>query len=384
MRPTARSRSPTALTSCGVALAILTWAVGARAQSEDGRFAVPDGFAVQLFADELAGPLAMAFGPDGQLYVTLGANGSVVRLADVDGDGRAEDVVTVIEGLDRPLSIAWLGDDLWVAEAARVIRARMSGIDAPTDLEVVVDSLPSDGPGARSLLFEPSGRAFYLAMPAACNLCREDDPRLGTILRVGIDGEEEVVWARGLRSVGGLAFHPVTGELWATDIGREGLGDRLPPDELNIIRRGRHYGWPYCYGQRLPNPEFADTDRCDVTVPPILSFRTGSIPQGLAFYTGDVFPAEYRGDAFVALRGSAESGSVDAGHRVVRVRVEAGRPIGLEDFVTGWLDRPGDARGGPSAMLVGPDGALYVCDDGGDRIWRVVYRQRGDGSVDAG
>ena len=172
-------------------------------------------------------------------------------------------------------------------------------------------------------------------------------------------------------------------ELWATDVGREGLGDRLPPDELNVIRRGRHYGWPYCYGNRLPNPEFGDPDRCDVTVPPVLTFPAHSTPHGIAFYTGDRFPAEYRGDAFVALYGPPKTRWARSGFKIVRVRVEAGRPVGLESFVTGWLSE-GRAWGRPAVPLVGPDGALYVSDVDSGRVWRVSYRGVGERSVGGG
>lgn len=368
--------------ACGVAVAVHALAGASHAQS-DARLEVPDGFVVEAYAEGLAGPWGMAFGPDGSLYVALTPEGRIVRLADSDGDGRADVVVTLIEDLDRPSAVSWNGDDLWVAEAGRVILVHDPGSDSAPNWTVLVDSLPTDGPASRALLIEPSGRAFYLALPASCNVCREDDPRRATVLRYDIRGEEQEIWARGLRSAAGLAIHPETGELWATDSGRRGLGDRLPPDELNVIRRGRHYGWPYCYGHRVPNPEFGDPRRCDVTSPPVLILSPHSVPRGIVFYTGDMFPAEYHGDAFVALSGSPEDVAL-SGFKVVRVRVVDGRPVGVEDFVTGWLPNRGRAWGWPVVALVGPDGALYVNDTGSGRIWRVSYRDVGERSVGGG
>jgi glucose/arabinose dehydrogenase len=365
------------------AVAVHAWAVASHAQSGE-RLNVPEGFVVEVYAEGLAGPWGMAFGPGGDLYVALTGAGQLVRLADADGDGRAEQSVTLIEGLDRPSAVSWNGDRLWIAEMGRVISVHDPEADSAVQYTVVVDSLPTDGPAGRALLIEPSGRAFYLNLPASCNVCREDDPRRATVLRFAIRGGEQEIWARGLRSAAGLAFHPETGELWATDLGRLGLGDRLPPDELNVIRRGRHYGWPYCYGQRVPNPEFGSPQRCDATTPPVLRFPAHSVPQGIAFYAADRFPAEYHGDAFVALSGSADGGPALSGFKVVRVRVAAGRPVGFEDFVTGWLARDDRAWGRPVVTLVGPDGALYVRDVGSGRIWRVSYRGVGERSVGGG
>jgi glucose/arabinose dehydrogenase len=340
---------------------------------EAGRdLVVPDGFRVQVFAEGLGAPTGMVFGTDGRLYVTEQRRGRVLRIVDHDGDGRADSVTTVIEDLDRPFGIEWGDGGLWVAESARVIR--LDGpftSDTRSDFAVVVDQLPAGGTAKRSLVLAPSGRTLFLSIGSSCDLCREEDPRGAAILRYNLDGSEEEVWARGLRSSMGLAFHPVSGELWATENGRDWLGDDLPPDELNVVVQGGNYGWPYCYGSRIPSPEYADPARCDVTEPPVMLFPAHSSPLGITFYTAEMFPTEYQGDAFVALHGSRNL-SAPAGYKVVRLEIEGGRPVAAEDFITGWVGAGPRILGRPVQPLVGPDGALYVSDDYGGRVWRVV------------
>jgi glucose/arabinose dehydrogenase len=355
---------------CG---SILLLSFGAlQAQSSEDWLVAPNGFTVNVFAEGLGTPAGMALGPDQHLYVTLSREGKVVRLIDGDLDGRADSSVTVIEDLDRPFGIAWQADGLWVAEMTRVIR-----IDAPLDDDagssytVVVDSLPASATMAPALAFDPSGSGFFLSVGSSCNLCRESERHSATIARYDLAGRVIQTWSSGLRSSSGLAFHPETGELWATEVGRKQLGADLPPDELNAILRSRHYGWPFCYGARVPDPVYADPVRCDATEAPILTFAAGSTPLGIAFYDGDRVAPDYRGDLLVALHGSPDRLAPPCG--VVRVSVVAGRPRAVDNFLTGWLAEGGQVRGRPVQMLVAPDGALYVSDDHGGRIWRVVY-----------
>jgi glucose/arabinose dehydrogenase len=333
----------------------------------------PEGFTVQIFAENLGTPRGMAFGPDGHLYVTDSRGGRVLVLVDRDGDEQADSVATLLEGLDRPSGIAWHDGELWVAEVTRVVRiGRPPAVGTAPELHVVVDGLPAGGFTTRSVVFEPSGRGFFISVGSSCNTCREEDSRRAAILLYSLDGRGPQIWARGLRNAVGLAVHPETWELWALDAGRDWLGDDLPPDELNIVRRGGHYGWPYCYGARIPDPEYDDPARCDVTEVPVMNLPAHSTPLGIAFYDGELFPSEYRGDAFVTLHGSWNR-SAPAGYKVLRVSVEAGRPVAVEDFLDGWLGAAGGILGRPVQPLIGPDGALYVSDDHAGRVWRVAY-----------
>ncbi len=367
-------RSPQAircwLLVAGVASS-LTAAAVTRGQETAVQLSAPAGFEVQVFAAGLDLPRGLAFGPDGRLYVSETGAGRIVRLNDVDADGRADSLTVLIDGLDRPSGLVWLGPDLLVAEPSRVLRLTdPATYGAGVEAVVVLEDLPADSAGTRALLPDLSGWAFFVSVAASCRLCAEPDERRAAVLRVSHAGIE--VWARGLADVAGLARHPDTGELWATCRGWNGLGDRLPPDELNVVRRGAHYGWPYCYGARVPHPAYADRARCDPTEPPVMTFAAHSLPLGIAFYAAGTFPVEYRGDAFVALQGSSVRG-LATGYKVVRLDFEAGRPLELADFLTGWVGAGGEVRGRPVQPLVGPDGALYVSDDVGGRIWRVGH-----------
>jgi len=182
-----------------------------------------------------------------------------------------------------------------------------------------------------------------------------------------------MVYARGLRNAVGLAFNPVNGELWATSNERDMLGDDLPPEEIvDVLRQGGDYGWPYCYGDRVPNPEYHDVARCAGTIPPALTDTAHSAPLGCTFYTGSAFPAEYRNDYFVAYHGSWNR-SRPTGYRVVRVRVRGGKPTTIENFVSGFRPGPDEPIGRPVDVLTAPDGSLLVSDDFGGRIFRVRW-----------
>jgi glucose/arabinose dehydrogenase len=329
---------------------------------------VPRGFTVTTFADDLAGVRLLATGPDGSVHASLPRDGRVVRLPDADGDGRADRVETVVEGLREPHGLAFRGDTLYVAEVHRVVRL----IPPTSRIEVVVGSLPADGGhSSRTVIFH--GDTMYVSVGSSCNLCRERDPRRAAILRYAPDGTGETRYATGLRNSVGMTVHPVTGELWATNNDRDRLGDDVPPDRVNVIREGGWYGWPDCHLPDTPNPEYAaDAARCADAVGPVVTLPAHSAPLGLAFYTGRQFPEAYRGDLFVALHGSWDR-STPIGYQVVRVPMRDGRPAGpTEDFVVGWqLGRRWWGR--PVDLLVAPDGALLISDDAGGRIFRVWY-----------
>ena len=329
---------------------------------------VPPGFAVDVYSQGLRGARFMALGPDGTPYLSITRAGRVVKLPDADGDGRADTVVTVAEGLNLPHGLAFRGDTLYVAENNRVVRFR-PGSATP---EVVVADLPGRGGHfTRTIVFGPTDGKLYVSVGSSCNICDESDPRRAAVLRYDLDGSGEEIFAHGLRNSVGIAFNPATGELWGTNNDRDNLGDDLPPDRINILHQGGYYGWPRCYLPGKPNPEYATAD-CSRVEAPAIAFQAHSAPLGIAFYTGTQFPPAYRGGAFAAFHGSWNR-SVPTGYKVVYVRVENGRPASSGDFVTGFLPAGGTAWARPVDVLMARDGSLLVSDDTGGYVFRVHY-----------
>jgi glucose/arabinose dehydrogenase len=334
---------------------------------------LPEGFAIHIFAQGLRGPRMMALGPDGTIYVAERGADRIVRLPDRDGDGQADQVEVIAEGLDGPNSLAFYNDgSLYVGETTRILR--LSAPDTQglfQEHRVVIDGLPSGGHNTRTVLFSPDGASLFVSVGSSCNVCDEEDPRRAAILRYNPDGSGEQIYAHGLRNAVGIVFRPGTNELWATNNGRDMLGDDLPPETIYRVEQGGDYGWPRCHSGRIPDPEFGSPDACQGVLPPAVEMQAHSAPLGLRFYNGNQFPAEYHGDLFVAFHGSWNR-SEPTGYKIVHVPIENDQPKGVQDFAEGWLV-DGSAWGRPVDVLVGADGSLYVTDDAGGIVYRIVY-----------
>lgn len=373
------------------------------------RLTVPAGFAIRIFAEGLGGKARfMAFGPDGALYLTLMNAGRIVRLPDRDGDGRADRVEVVAEGLNLPHGIEWRDGWLYVAEGDRVERLRDGNGDGYLEIrELVTDHIPSPrGHVSRTLHFGPDGK-LYVSAGSSCNICEEDDPRRAALLRFNPDGtipsdnpfasdpdpRRRPLWAWGLRNSVDFLWTP-DGTLWANHNGSDGMGDDLPPEEIVIaVQRGRHHGWPYCYtpglGPNLPPDQRAEVRdsrmalppnfTCADAVPALFTDLAHSAPLGMDTGARAAFPPQYWDDLFVAYHGSWNTSLPNARDcKVQRIVVENGRPVRSEDFANGWR-APGKMCGDPATwgrpadVLFGPDGAIYISDDHGGRVYRVVY-----------
>jgi glucose/arabinose dehydrogenase len=216
---------------------------------------------------------------------------------------------------------------------------------------------------------------MVVSVGSSCNVCEEGDPRRAAVVVYDdASGAGERVFAGGLRNAVGLALHPETGELWATNNGRDLMGDDLPPDTVHILREGGYFGWPFCHAGRIEDPDMGFPGACEGVPAPLVEIQAHSAPLGLAFYTGQAFPAAFRGDLFIALHGSWNR-TEPTGYKVARLRLDGSTPAGgLEDFVWGWLDEAtGEVTGRPVGLAVGPDGALYISDDFNGRIFRVTF-----------
>lgn len=338
---------------------------------------LPPGFRATIFAQGLGKPRFMAYNAEGVLFVAEMGAGRVVALPDRNDDGVADETVVVAEGLDRPSSLAFHQGWLYVGETSRVSRLRLDEGLRAAETEVVVSDLPTKGfHVTRTVVLGPDGR-MYLSAGSSCNVCLEEDERRAAISVYEGDGSQGRLFARGLRNAVGLALNPWTGELWATNNGRDWLGDDEPPETIYVVRDGLDYGWPRCHNGRIIDPDYGQRGDCEGIEPPVIEMQAHSAPLGLAFYDGDQFPEIYRGDLLVAFHGSWNR-SQPTGYKVVHISLEGNRPTGeVLDFATGWLQEGGKiAPGRPVGLAVAPDGSLMVSDDKAGIVYRISYTQR--------
>ncbi len=344
---------------------------------------LPPGFTISLFAQNLRVPRFMAFDGSGNLAVAEDGANRVVLFKQQNGQLSATPN-PLITGLSDPTSVAFYQDWIYVAEDRQVARYRYSNGSA-ADRQVVIPNLPAAiDHHTRTAVFGPDG-ALYLSIGSPCNVCAISDERYASIGCYNADGGGYSLFAKGLRNAVGLAFQPNSSVLWATVMGRDNLGDDTPWDLITTIRQGADYGWPRCYNDRQRDPQFGTQAGCGDIALPEVGIQAHSAPLGLAFYTGNQFPAEYRGDMFVGLHGSWNR-SVPTGYKVVNAHFDGGRIVTVKDFATGWRPQGGGqvvqtprglgasgAWGRPVQPVVGPDGILYLSDDFLGAIYRIAF-----------
>jgi glucose/arabinose dehydrogenase len=275
-------------------------------------------------------------------------------------------------------------DRMYLATIQELYVATIADDGSLEDLTLLADDLPQGGQHPnRTLGIGPDG-LLYVSIGSTCNACDEPDDEHAAILRMSPTGGEREIFAEGLRNTVAFGWHPETGELWGLDMGSDMRGSATPPEELNRIAQGKHYGWPWCYADRqvdqfIPGePEDADSKEafCEKTEPPVLEYTAHASPLQIAFYAGDAFPEEYHGDAFVTLRGSWNA-TPPVGYEIVRLRFEEGEPVEFQPFITGFLveeDGTYSQFGRPTGLAVTRAGALIV----GDNHHGVIYRIRHD------
>jgi glucose/arabinose dehydrogenase len=338
---------------------------------------LPPGFAISLVA-RVPNARAMTWGNEGTLFVGTAREGRVfaVRIA-ADGDPARARVLPIASGLREPAGVAFHDGALYVSAIDRILRfdAIERRLDAPPPPVVVTDRLPRDGyHGRRFIGFGPDGK-LYVPVGAPCNVCDRDGDGYARILRMNADGSGVETFARGVRNSVGFDWHPQSKELWFTDNGRDWLGDDSPPCELNRApHAGLHFGFPYCHGGSIADPEFGGRRACAEFTAPARNLGPHVAPLGMRFYTGTQFPAMYRDQVFIAEHGSWNR-STKIGYRITLVRLDsAGKAIAYEPFAEGWL-RDGEVWGRPADVLVAPDGSLLVADDHAGAIYRISYRR---------
>ncbi|MBI4160758.1 MAG: PQQ-dependent sugar dehydrogenase [Candidatus Yanofskybacteria bacterium] len=378
---------------------------------------LPEGFAIHKFAEGLEGPRVIVFDPKDRMLVSETGAGRVMLVEDTDKDGTAETKTVVLESLNKPHGLAFYSENnetyLYVAETHQVTRYRYD-----TKRGVVLDlvgkniaTLPADGRHfSRTIGFGPNYRTvpilgggskidtltrdkLYISVGSSCDVCVENTWKRAAILESNPQGTYTAELAGGLRNSVFFAFHPETNEMWATDMGRDNLGDNLPPDEVNIIKAAgeehefgaRRYGWPFCYGDKTKDKSFNPgkfermdiTTDCGQTEPPVIELPAHSAPLGLAFVPKDGgWPEEWRNNLLVAYHGSWNR-SIPTGYKVARFDVDKNGILSEtsadgQDFISGWLTSDGKTLGRPVDLKFGLDNALYISDDSTGIIYRVV------------
>ncbi|HSI02015.1 MAG TPA: PQQ-dependent sugar dehydrogenase [Reyranella sp.] len=365
---------------------------------------VPQGFTATLFASNLTHPRRLLVLPNGDVIVAEQKAGHLTLLRDQDGDGKADWIQRQAEGFNGPYGLAWREGKVLVADQDGIWQVpHQLGALRPGGSAVVkkVGEVPSEqrkptprqvgeemitrkgvfgivqGHDNRHLAIDPRTGALFVGVGSSGNIGVEPEVK-ASIQRFEADGSGQTTYASGVRNTTAMAFHPETSELYAVVQERDGLGDRLVPDFLTRVEKGAFYGWPYSYIGKNPQPGFAPMrpDLVQAAVAPDLLFEAHSSGMDVVFYIGEQFPSDYRGHAFVALKGSWNR-SEPTGYKVVRVPFKDGRPQGeYENFMTGfWVGGVNRAEvwGRPAALALAKDGALLVADDTGSTIWRIAY-----------
>lgn len=338
---------------------------------------LPPGFSIEVYA-EVDNARSLAMSSEGTLFVGNRDGDKVYAVRDTDGDFKADKRWVVASGLNMPNGVAVKDGDLYVAEVSRIskysnIETSLGKVLTPI---VIKDDYPTETHhGWKYIAFGPDGR-LYVPVGAPCNICKSENEVYASITSINKDGSDLKIEAKGIRNTVGFTWHPLSQELWFTDNGRDMLGDDIPPCELNrASQSGLHFGYPYCHGDMISDPEFGSQEPCSKFTKPAQNLGAHVAPLGVKFYTGNSFPAEYKNQAFIAEHGSWNR-SAKSGYKVSLVRLQNNSlATSYETFASGWLDDATQkAWGRPVDVLVLTDGSMLVSDDQAGVVYRISYK----------
>lgn len=353
---------------------------------------VANGFAISLFARDLAGARDILVDGKGNMWVSRPKAG-VVTFLDVEG-GKVVAQEDVLKGLDYPHGLAISPKDpntLYIANETSIVSVEIyrdaEGFKNQKDIDVVkgvlltsdrgrqvVAELPKGGRHrTRSLEFDDKGNLF-VSIGSTCDVCKEKDSRVATVMRVNMETKKVEPYVTGLRNAVFLAKNPSSGKIWVTEMGRDGLGDDTPPDEINILEEGKNYGWPYVYGNNILDEKFSKQNPLKDSTPSHIDLPAHSAPLGLSFIPQEGWSSEYQDDLFVGMHGSWNR-STPIGYKIVRVQLDKnGNYLGTEDFVSGWLEG-NRSYGRPVDILAVPGGIAYASDDKAGVIYKIELQK---------
>lgn len=362
------------LTTCGSLLLILiTTSSCVSSQVRLNTIELPPGFIIDIYAENVPGSRSLALSPQGTLFIGTRNEGKVYAVQDKDGDKRAETIITLAHGLNMPNGVAVKDGALFVAEVNRVLRYPdiEKNLHSPGTPQIVNDTFPTEKHhGWKFIGFGPDGR-LYIPVGAPCNICQPDPP-YASLLRMDEDGSNLKIFAKGIRNTVGFDWHPLTKELWFTDNGRDLMGDDLPPDELNHApTESLHFGYPFRHGNTIVDPYFGQEIGDTKVMPPAIELAPHAAALGMRFYTGTMFPDQYRNHIFIAEHGSWNR-KTPIGYRIMQVTLKENKATNYAVFAQGWL-QGSKAWGRPVDLLVMADGSLLVSDDRAGVIYRISY-----------
>ena len=337
---------------------------------------LPQGFTISIYA-EVNNARSLCLSPNGTLFVGNRNGNKVYAVVDENKDGIGDKVYEVAKGLDTPNGVAFKDGSLYIACISTILKIDSieSHLSNPPQLKVVYDQYPTDGHhGWKFIAFGPDGK-LYVPVGAPCNICEQKNPVYASITRINSDGSGLEVFSNGIRNSVGFDWHPVTKELWFTENGRDNMGDDVPEDELNRApQKGMHFGFPYCHQGNILDPEFGKGKNCSDYVAPVKTLGPHVAALGMRFYTGNMFPADYKNAIFIAKHGSWNR-SIPIGYDVTVAKLNGNDIASYTTFAEGWLRPDHSVIGRPVDVQQMPDGALLVSDDYNGVIYRISYKK---------
>lgn len=351
----------------------------AKADVKLEKIKLPPNFKIDVWAADVPNARSLAISEEGIVFVGNRQGKEVFALVDENGDGKADSKFILAEGLNMPNGVAYKDGDLYVAEVNRIIRFKdiKNTLNNPS-YEVVYDQYPTEKHhGWKFIAFGPDGM-LYVPVGAPCNICDPEEEIFASITRIDVKSPnpKPEVFAHGVRNTVGFDWHPVTGEMWFTDNGRDMLGDDSPDCELNrVTEKGQHFGYPYWHAGTIKDPEFGDKGKAQSEyIQPAAKLGAHVAPLGMRFYEGGMFPSTYKNQVLVAKHGSWNR-SKKSGYAVTLEEIDAsGKVTGEKIFASGWLDEvTQEVWGRPVDVQELPDGSLLISDDMAKCIYRVTY-----------
>ena len=324
---------------------------------------ISKGFQIGVFADLKANlPRVIVLDPSDTLVVSSTNKGKIFALPDKDINGKVDEIKEIIGGLNKPHGIAFAEGKIYIAETDKVTRWDYNSTDFTVSSPEVLFNLPGGGRHFTRTI-AVSGNKLYTSVGSSCDVCEENDEKRASILVSDLDGSNLKTFAKGLRNTVFFAFDD-EGVLWGTDMGRDNLGDNLPPDEVNIIKEGKDYGWPYCYGDRVRDSKFKPGEKvtyCTQTEAPVYNLPAHVAPLGIVFINSAIFPSSDDGSLLIAEHGSWNS-SQPVGYKISKLSVLGGSVGTYSNFINGWLQKD-EALGRPVGLVFDGAGKLFISDD---------------------